>query len=53
MMVMGQSTKGKTEAQIQSLINANAATGLDLSLTPPSVQSQVKLKDGPIYIKGN
>jgi predicted metalloprotease with PDZ domain len=53
LMAMGQSTKGKSEAQVQSLINANAATGLDLTLTPPSVQSTVKLKEGPIYIRGN
>lgn len=50
MMVMGKSPKGQSEGTVQSWINANAATGLDLALSPPSAQSKVQLKEGPIYI---
>lgn len=51
--LMGKSPGGLSEGEVQSLINMNAPTGVDLTLSPPSAQSSVELKEGPIYIKGN
>jgi hypothetical protein len=51
--LMGKSIAGKSEAEVKSIINANGSTGLDLTLTAPSAQKSLQLKEGPIYEKGN
>lgn len=51
--VMGKPIAGKSEGEVKSIVNSNASTGLDLTLSAPSAQKSVKLKEGPIYIKGN
>lgn len=51
--VMGKSTSGQTEGAVKSAINANASTGLKLSVKSKSGNKSVELKEGPIYLKGN
>jgi Ca2+-dependent lipid-binding protein len=51
--LMGKPVAGKSEAEVKSIVNANASTGLDMTLTAPSAEKSVKLKEGPIYVRGN
>lgn len=51
--LMGKSLNGKSEGEVKSIVNSNASTGLDMTLSGPSAQKALKLKEGPIYERGN
>ncbi len=48
--IMGKPVKGMSEGEVRSLVNANAATGLDLHVRGANHQEHdAALKDGPVY----
>jgi hypothetical protein len=47
--IQGQKVKRMDEGQIKSLINANAATGLQLLVKDDAGERPVELKAGPVY----
>jgi Ca2+-dependent lipid-binding protein len=51
--LMGKAVGAKSEGEVKSIVNSNAATGLDMTLSEPSAQKSLKLKEGPIYVRGN
>lgn len=48
--IMGEPTRGMDEKRVRSLMNANASTGLKLTLRDKlGRQREIELRDGPIY----
>jgi hypothetical protein len=47
--VQGQEVRTMEEGKLQSLINANASTGVEMTIKRDGQERQVKLRDGAIY----